>query len=139
MLKKTICLVSLLVCMLQPLTARTPAPAASPDLWVRQYQFVPNNDKAVRVQVANKGNAANAACRLELTVRKINGAAVGRTLFRVIQVIQPGQGDWVLVDATSILPKNVSLESTTFKLIADAKNQVNELDETNNEKWHNLN
>ena len=139
MLKKTICLVSLLVCMLQPLTAGTPAPAASPDLWVRQYEFVPNNNKAVRVQVANKGNAPNAACRLELTVRKINGVAAARTLFRVIQVIQPGQGDWVLVDAKSILPNNVSLESTTFKLIADAKNQVNESDETNNEKWHNLN
>jgi hypothetical protein len=139
MLRKTICLVSLLVCMLQPLTAGTSAPPVAPDLWVRQYQFVPNNDKAVRVQVANKGDAASAACRLELTVRKINGAAVGRTLFRVIQVIQPGQGDWVLVDATSILPKNVSLASTTFKLIADDKNQVNESDENNNEKWHNLN
>ncbi|HKR01091.1 MAG TPA: CARDB domain-containing protein [Pyrinomonadaceae bacterium] len=138
MLRKTICLVSLLVCMLQPLTARTPAPAA-PDLWVRQYQFVPGNDKAVRVQVANRGDVPSAACRLELTVRKINGTPVGRTLFRVIQVIQPGQGDWVLVNAESILPKNVSLESTTFKLIADAKNQVVESDETNNEKWHNLN
>ena len=139
MLRKTICLVSLLVCMLQPLTAGTSAPPVAPDLWVRQYQFAPTNNKVVRVQVANKGDAANAACRLELTVRKIKGIAAGRTLYRVIQVIQPGQGDWVMVDATSILPKDVSLSDTTFKLIADAKNQVAESDETNNEKWHNLN
>ncbi|MDT4895201.1 MAG: hypothetical protein QOH25_278 [Acidobacteriota bacterium] len=139
MLRKTICLASLFVCMLQPLPARTHAPANMPDLWVRQYQFAPTNDKAVRVQVANKGNAASTACRLEITIRKINGTPVGRTLFRVIQPIQPGQGDWVLVDAKSILPNNVSLNDTTFKLIADAKNQVSESDETNNEKWHNLN
>jgi hypothetical protein len=110
-----------------------------PDLWVRQYQFAPTNDKAVRVQVANRGDAASTACRLEITIRKINGNAVGRTLYRVIQPIQPGQGDWVLVDAKNILPNNVSLKDTTFKLIADARNQVSESDETNNEKWHNLN
>jgi len=139
MLRKTICLVSLFVCMLQPLPARTHARAPMPDLWVRQYQFAPTNDKAVRVQVANRGDAASTACRLEITIRKINGNAVGRTLYRVIQPIQPGQGDWVLVDAKSILPNNVSLKDTTFKLIADARNQVSESDETNNEKWHNLN
>ena len=62
MLRETIGLVSLFVCMLQPLPARTHAPANMPDLWVRQYQFVPTNDKAVRVQVANRGDAASTAC-----------------------------------------------------------------------------
>ncbi|HEX8250532.1 MAG TPA: CARDB domain-containing protein, partial [Pyrinomonadaceae bacterium] len=101
--------------------------------------FVPSDDKRVRVQISNGGKKASVACRLELTVRKINGTAVGRTLHVTIPAIQPGQGDWLNVDVSSILPKNVSLKDTTFKLIADSTKLVAESNETNNEVWHNLN
>jgi hypothetical protein len=122
------------------LTVATSKSSANlPDLKVRQFLFVPSDDKRVRVQISNGGKKASAACRLELTVRKINGAAVGRTLHVTIPAIQPGQGDWLNVDASGILPKNVSLKDTTFKLIADSTKIVVESNEANNEVWHNLN
>lgn len=110
-----------------------------PDLKVRQFLFVPSDDKRVRVQVANFGKKVSTQCRLEITVRKINGAAVGRKLEVVLPAIQPGQTDWINIDVASILPKNVSLKDTTFKLIADSTKAVAESNETNNEVWHNLN
>jgi subtilase family serine protease len=110
-----------------------------PDLKVRQFLFVPGNDKSLRVQVANFGKKVSTQCRLELTVRKINGAAVGRKMEVVLPAIQPGQTDWINIDASGILPKNVSLKDTTFKLIADSTKSVAESNETNNEVWHNLN
>lgn len=109
------------------------------DLKVRQFLFVPSDDKRVRVQVANYGKKFSSACRLELTVRKINGTAVGRTTIVTIPAIAPGKTDWLNIDAASILPNNVSLKDTTFKLIADSTKIVAESNETNNEVWHNLN
>jgi hypothetical protein len=128
----------LVVCLFHPLLA-APSPTVDlPDLKVRQYLFTLTNDKGLRVQVANYGKAASKPCRLELTVRKINGAAVGRTMYGTIPAIEPGKGAWVLLRADGILPKNVSLKDTTFKLIADATKLVAESDEDNNETWHNL-
>ncbi|HEX8369050.1 MAG TPA: CARDB domain-containing protein [Pyrinomonadaceae bacterium] len=124
---------------LTPVTSNSFSSANLPDLKVRQFLFVPGDDKRVRVQVSNGGKKVSAQCRLELTVRKINGAAVGRTLHVTIPAIQPGQGEWLNIDVASILPKNVSLKDTTFKLIADSTKIVAESDETNNEVWHNLN
>jgi hypothetical protein len=109
-----------------------------PDLIIKQFLFPPTNDKALRVQVVNQGNAASGACRLILTVRKINGTAVGRQTHVTIPALAPNKSVWLLIDAQSILPNNVSLQSTTFKLNADATEIVVELNETNNEIWHNL-
>ena len=109
-----------------------------PDLSIRGYQFVPSNDKALRIQVANYGQLANRPCRIQLTVRKINGAPVGRKTYQTIPRIQPGGSAWILLYTTNILPKNVSLKDTTFKLIADATKNVPESNEKNNETWHNL-
>jgi len=75
---------------------------------------------------------------LELTVRKIGGTSVGRVTRATIPAIQPGKFVKILVNATSILPNNVNLKDTTFKVIADSTNINAESDETNNEKWHNL-
>jgi hypothetical protein len=123
-----------------PRTPNDPAnkrPVAQPDLMIKQFLFPPNNDKALRVHVINQGAAAAGACRLVLTVRKINGAAVGRQTHVTIPALQPGKAVWLVIDAKSILPNNVTLESTTFKLNADATGIVAESDETNNEVWHN--
>ena len=120
-------------------TANSFSFANLPDLKVRQFLFVPSDDKRVRVQIVNYGKKVSTPCRLELTVRKINGTAVGRTTIATIPAIQPGQGDWLNIDASGILPKNVSLKDTTFKLIADSTKIIAESNETNNEVWHNLN
>jgi hypothetical protein len=112
--------------------------AAQPDLSIKEFSFPPTNDKALRVNVINSGNAASAPSILRLTVRKINGVAVGRTTEIKIPALPAGKDKWVVIDAKSILPNNVALESTTFKLNADAGQTVAESDEDNNEKWHNL-
>lgn len=113
-------------------------PIRRADLKVEQFQFAPTNNKALRVKVTNVGNATAAASTLRLTVRKINGIAVGRTFDVAVSSLTPGQSDWVLIQAASILPLKVSLQDTTFRLNADFLNAVGESNEANNEVWHNL-
>ena len=118
--------------------ANKKAIAVRPDLRIRQFLFPPTNDKALRVHVVNTGQAPSAACRLVLTVRKINGVAVGRRTHVNVPALAAGADDWLHIDVKSILPNNVSLKSTTFKLNVDATEIVVESNEGNNEVWHNL-
>ncbi|HWN11175.1 MAG TPA: CARDB domain-containing protein [Pyrinomonadaceae bacterium] len=111
---------------------------AQSDLRIRQFLFPPTNDKALRVHVVNTGQGPSAACRLILTVRKINGTAVGRRTHVNVPALAAGASDWLHIDVKSILPNNVSLQSTTFKLNVDGTEIVAEPDEGNNEVWHNL-
>jgi len=113
-------------------------PAAQPDLSIKEFLFPPTNDKALRVHVINSGNAGSGACRLFLTVRKIGGAAVGRQTHVNVPALRAGKDVWLVIDAKSILPNNISLESTTFKLNVDSTEIVAESNEGNNEIWHNL-
>ncbi len=92
----------------------------------------------MRVRVANVGGAPSGLCILRLTVRKINGVAVGRTTEVKLLPIAAGKERWVAINAKGILPNNISLDSTTFKLNADATAVVVETNEDNNEVWHNL-
>ncbi|HEV8368626.1 MAG TPA: CARDB domain-containing protein [Pyrinomonadaceae bacterium] len=108
-----------------------------PDLMIKQFLFPPTNDKAVRVQVLNQGNATSVECRLILTIRKINGTAAGRQTHVPIPTLAPGKTVWLVVDTKGILPLNISLAATTFKLNADATGIVAESDENNNEVNHN--
>jgi hypothetical protein len=109
-----------------------------PDLIVRGNEFEFVGNKKVNVYVSNNGDAPSKRCILELTIRKINNAAVGRVKKAAIPAIQPGKFVKIPVDATSILPNAVNLQNTTFKVIADSTNLNIESNETNNEKWHNL-
>ena len=113
------------------------AKMAQPDLTIKQFLFPPTNDKALRVHVVNTGKAPSAACRLFLTVRKINGVAAGRQTHVTVPAMAAGADAWLHINAKSILPDNVSLQSTTFKLIVDATAIVAESNEANNEVWHN--
>ena len=108
-----------------------------PDLSLK-YQFAPSNNKVVRVLVSNTGAVNSKACVLRLTVRKINGIPVGRTTEIVIPPIMAGQTQPFLISAQDILPINVALKDTTFRLNVDANSGVNESNESNNEVWHNL-
>jgi hypothetical protein len=110
---------------------------AQPDLSIKEFLFPPTNDKAVRVHVVNKGKGSSAACRLVLTIRRINGVAVGRTTHVNVPALAAGTEDWIHIDAKSLLPNNVSLKSTTFRLNVDATEIVPEANEANNEIWHN--
>ena len=114
------------------------AKMAKPDLVIKQFLFPPTNDKALRVHVVNTGQAAAGASRLFLTARKINGVAVGRRTHVNVPVLVAGGDIWLVIDAKGILPNNVSLQSTTFKLNVDATGIVAESNEANNEVWHNL-
>ena len=144
MLKRTAVVFAALaiLCGTAPARAQHPAPAdklvAQADLRVEQFLFPPTNEKALRVRVANGGGAASGPCILRLTVRKINDVAVGRVTEIKLQPLGAGKEKWVVIDAKSILPVNVALEATTFKLNVDATEVVAESDETNNEAWHNL-
>jgi len=112
---------------------------AMPDLIVRGNEFEFAGNKTVNVYVSNNGDAPSKRCILELTVRKIGGVSAGRKTTAKIPVIQPGQFVKIPMNATSILPNAVNLKDTTFKVIADSTNLNAESNETNNEKWHNLN
>ena len=111
---------------------------AQPDLRIPQFQFSPADDKAMKVHIVNSGNAPSQLCILRLTVRKINGVPVGRVLEIKLPPLAPTKDTWLLINAKGILPNNISLASTTFKLNADATSIVVESDEGNNEVWHNL-
>jgi hypothetical protein len=109
-----------------------------PDLIVRGNEFEFDGNKAVNVYVSNNGDVPSKRCVLELTIRKIGNAAVGRVMTARIPVIQPGKFVKIPMDATSILPNAVNLKDTTFKVVADSTNINTESNEGNNEKWHNL-
>lgn len=115
---------------------RLRARPGQPDLRIEQFVFA--GEKALRVRVANIGSAPSGPCVLRLTVRKINGVAVGRTTEVNLPAIAAGKERWVSINAQSILPNNIALESTTFRLNADATEVVAESKEDNNESWHNL-
>ena len=121
---------------LSPLTVSLSAPM--PDLIVRGNEFEFVGNKMVNVYVSNNGDAPSKRCILELTIRKIGDARVGRVKTATIPALQPGKFTKIPVNATSILPNNVNLKDTTFKVIADSTNLNAESNEGNNEKWHNL-
>ncbi len=114
------------------------AKGAVPDLRISEFVFATAKGKAVRVHLVNAGGAPSPLCILRLTVRKINGVPAGRVIEIKLPPLAPGKDKWLVIDASSILPKNVWLASTTFKLNADATSIVTESDEANNEVWHNL-
>ena len=109
-----------------------------PDLIIRGNEFEFVGNKTVNVYVSNNGDIPSKRCVLELTIRKIGNAAVGRVMTARIPVIQPGKYVKIPMDATSILPNAVNLKDTTFKVVADSTNINTESNESNNEKWHNL-
>lgn len=142
---KGICTVAALLTLLGGLTVAAQTRIGNPkrvnsqpDLRIHEFLFPPTNDKALRVNVINSGNAGSGPSILRLTIRKINGVAVGRTIEIKLAALPAGKDRWVVIDAKSILPNNVALESTTFKLNADATGTVAESNEDNNETWHNL-
>jgi len=156
--KTIVCLSLILVCALQVTSAKNSvlgnnaetnaaaAPSTSavglaapmPDLIVRGNEFEFVGNKMVNVYVSNNGDAPSTRCVLELTVRKIGDASVGRVTRAVIPALQPGKFAKIPVNATSILPNAVNLKDTTFKVVADTTNINAESNEGNNEKWHNL-
>ncbi len=157
-MKTIICLSLIVICALQGTLAQnlvfrdnaehnSAAPLATstmslnapmPDLIVRGNEFEFVGNKMVNVYVSNNGDAPSKRCILELTIRKIGSASVGRVKKATIPALQPGKFTKIPVNATSILPNAVNLKDTTFKVIADSTNLNAESNEGNNEKWHNL-
>ena len=123
-------------------TAPLPYPAAKkiasvlPDLRVRRYVFL--DSKNVAVQVANTGLGDAKASVLRLTIRRINGTPVGRQKAFRTPAIPAKSTAWVLMDAKSLLPKSVHIQSTVFRTDLDVTSKVAEVNESNNRTWHNL-
>lgn len=116
-----------------------PAPELKPDLMIQGFKFANDPNKTLLVQVRNIGNKFSAPCVLRLTVRRINDIPVGRTTEVQVPAIQKGDSVFVKISAKQILPNNVQLKDTTFRLNIDATSLVAESNEGNNEVWHNLN
>src|SRR5688572_5502617 len=118
MVGKSIALATLLAIQLfHPLVASRSA-RELPDLRIQRYEFVSTNNKEIRVLVANDGKAVSKSCRLELSIRKINGVGATRTAFEMIPAIDSGKEVWITLTASGILPSAISLKETTFRLIA---------------------
>ena len=130
---------------LVPMVPKAPAAAGNfaaapvgPDMQIQSFQFVPTNDKGIRIQVRNAGNQSSSTHELRLTVRRIDGTPVGRTLDAPVPAMGNGDSVWIAVDTSSILPNNVALADTTFRIDADSNDWVQEINENNNRVWHNL-
>lgn len=108
----------------------------APDLIIGKFSFVNTNDRALRVHVQNDGKKLAGANRLLLTVGKINGVVVNRKKVFTVPPLENGKGVWLFINATSILPNNVAIKSTYFRLTIDPNQDVPESDETNNEYVH---
>lgn len=126
----------MMMILFQPLYAQSGSKAL-PDLKVRQFEFPPKTKDSLRLQIANYGKGHATACTLRLTVRRIDGVAAERTTRIRVPSILAEKYEWVVIDASSILPETVSLKDTTFHLHVDATRVVRELDESNNETWYN--
>jgi hypothetical protein len=77
-------------------------------------------NKSVDVYVFNNSDAPSKRCVLELTVRKIGNAPVGRVTTAIIPGLRPGKFAKISVDATNILPNAINLKDTTLKFVADS-------------------
>jgi hypothetical protein len=113
-----------------------PAVLGHGDLVIRSIRFVPNRPQMAYVTVGNSGQGSARASVLRLTVRRINGAAVGRKTDVRVPALKSGASKVLTVDASRILPNRVRLQSTTFRVDADITKIVTESNETNNLEWH---
>ncbi len=110
-----------------------------PELNVESWEFGPDNGaKYVTVKLRNDGLANAQPSVLRLTVRRIDGVAVGRTVEVNVPAFVSQADYFVSVATASILPNAVQLKDTTFRLDVDATNTNVEYNETNNTSWHNL-
>lgn len=108
----------------------------APDLIIEKFVFVNTNDKALRVYVHNKGNQSAVANRLLLTVGKINGVVVNRKKVVTVPSLENDKGVWLFINAKSILPNDVAIKSTYFRLIVDATEIITERNESNNNEYY---
>jgi CARDB len=133
---KTICIAAMLLMIAcQPLLAQTRR-SPLPDLLIKKFLFPrtgPQKLKVLKVLVANIGHRGSAQCVLRLTVRKINGVSdVSRIAEIKVPALFAGDAQWVLIDASSILPRGVALRDTTFRLEVDPDDLLDEVNEKNN-------
>jgi hypothetical protein len=108
-----------------------------PDLTIKNFRFSPNAPQNVSIRVLNQGNGIAKPSKMKLVVRKINGTPVGREIEVNVPVFQPSESKNITIDASSILPGNVQLKDTSFRVDVDSSQLVKEVDETNNRMTHN--
>jgi hypothetical protein len=113
--------------------------SAGADLTIRGYEFAPNDERTLRVNVANIGAAEAGASVLRMKVMRIKGYPVGRVSEIEVPAIPANGNVWVSLQTDQIIPKDVRPGDTVFRLNLDVRNAVKEANEENNERWHNQN
>ncbi len=104
----------------------------APDLKIAKYVFVKTNKQALRVYVQNQGNVSAGSNRLLLTIGKIDGISVKRKKVFTVPILESSKGVWLFINAKSLLPNDVAINSTVFKLNVDSTDVVSESIEGNN-------
>jgi hypothetical protein len=114
-----------------------------PDLQIKQYEFHQSDVKKVRVLIVNTAMGASGPAQikpgpalLHLTVQKIGDAQVSRKVDVELPNIPGKESKWLMIDAAGILPKNVALKDTAFRLDIDPTHVIDEIDEDNNQAFH---
>jgi hypothetical protein len=107
-----------------------------PDLVIKEVVDIPNDAKSVNVQVVNQGKfSTRHGSTLLLEINNGTGCTgkVSNQAEFNVPTIKAGEAIWVKVISTERL-KLSGLERLAYKLTADAKQTVVELDEANNGK-----
>ena len=129
---KSICTFTILLMIVcQPLLAH-PTRSPLPDLRIRSFLSPPTAPQKLKVLVVNIGHVHSAPCVLRLTVIRIKGASVSRTTDVQVPGMAAGRLEWLLIDASSILPKGIALSDTAFNIDVDPDDLVDEVNEKNN-------
>ncbi len=108
-----------------------------PDLIIKNIRFNSKRQRIVRVLVANIGNAPAKSNILKLTIRRVKGKNVRRTIKVIAPRLKKKQSKWIVIRAKKLLPKKVAIKNTKFRLFIDASKVIREKNEKNNVYWHN--
>jgi len=95
-----------------------------PDLTIESVQVDSNDDRKLRIQIINKGNANAKACNMKVFYHRSGEVMVRGT---GVSPILAGETLWVLMDVGSPIPA-----ASKVILRVDAPNRVRESNEANN-------
>ena len=108
-----------------------------PDLAIIRVAGAPGNKKAIRVRVANLGNAASLPCTLTLEIFESNDFNNRVEIMdKGVPALEPRHGEWILIEVETEFElsnaKNRITALRPFRLTVDSKNENPESNEKNN-------
>ena len=108
-----------------------------PDLTIIRVAGTPGNKKAIRVRVANLGNAASLPCTLTLEIFESNDFNNRVEIMdKAVPALAPRHAEWILIEVETEFElsnaKNRITPLRPFRLTVDSKNENPESNENNN-------